>query len=194
MADLITSSDVQATYGAAFAARADLALLISAASTAIENFCGRVFAQASVDELLDGNGVNFLPVSRPPIDSVTAVTVEGTALDNSGGDEWVVKESGLGLYRGDGTSDPRHAGTWPRGTSNVRAQYTGGYVTTPKPVVQAALLTVKHLADSGAATGVYASETIGDYEYQRGVAGRADVAIPLAAQFLLGPYVLKIYR
>ena len=185
---LVTIAELTASMGTAIGQRGDAQFLIDAASAAVENYCRRTFAQGSVDERIDGTGTDTLRVSRPPIGSVTSVTLDGEALDNTDGSEWTV---GKGvLFRGNGQSDTLSAEVWPRGRRNVRVQYSGGYATIPDEVKFATMLVVRQLVEGLGSAGLVLRERIGDYEieYQEEAFDRIELPGPVRA--LLGPFRL----
>jgi hypothetical protein len=69
-----------ATPAASSAAEADLERRIAVASSAIERYCGRVFAKATLTEAVSGYGTRFLRLSRPPLISITSVDLEDVAV------------------------------------------------------------------------------------------------------------------
>jgi len=69
--------------------------LIDAASAAIENLCGVVFARESVTELVPGFGDTRLQLQRRPIVAVTAVVFDGEVITDYSIDD---REEGT-LYR-----------------------------------------------------------------------------------------------
>lgn len=184
MADLVTAGEVT-TAVPSLTGSADLSALITAASLAVENYCNRVFEQVAVTETHDGGDAPFLFLRRPPIASVATVTINGTALDNTGGDAWSFNANTGELVRGDGRDHPRFSSCWPAGVQNVTVLYTGGYATVPGPVKRAVILQVKYLSDLSANSGAYKAESIGDYSYTLG-----DITIhglsPAAAAILSG--------
>lgn len=180
--DLITTADVSATLGAATAARADIALWITAVSKSIQSYCNRVFKSASVTETLDSPGRNVIAVSRPPVTAVASFTVDGTAMTTADYD----LDADAGHFRRvDG-------GLWSEGQQIVTAVYTGGYTTIPEPVKLAALLALKHALGQLDATGQYRSERLGDYSYDLADNGGND--LPTAALSYLDAYVLTPIR
>lgn len=66
-----------ATPAASSAAEADLERRIAVASSAIEKYCGRTFARATVTEQVPGYGTQNLRLSRAPVLSVTSVELDG---------------------------------------------------------------------------------------------------------------------
>lgn len=194
MADLIVTQDVADSLGTAYSGRADIARLISAASALVELHCGRTFAQAALDERYDGTGTETLLVDRPPIVSVTAISEDGTALDNSQGLEWNAEVGGRAIHRGQGREDPRDAEVWEKGRRNIRVQYTGGYSAVPDAVKQATVLLVRHLADSASFSPLLRREQIGDYSYELSALAVERDQLPAVVMALLEPYRLRTIR
>jgi hypothetical protein len=189
--DLVTADDVADAYPE-LAGKADLAAVISRISAAVETYCGRVFAQDSLAETHDGKNLPRLWLRRPPIDSVTSVTINGEALDNTNSDAWGFNAETGELWRGQGRDDLRYATTFPAGRQNVVVEYTGGYAAVPGDVVEATLLAIKALYDRRAASGTYSSEKIGDYSYTLNTAAGAGGLLPAGARELLDPFRLDL--
>jgi hypothetical protein len=156
---------------------ADQTELIADASQEVLDFTRRPgFIQTFLTETLDGNGLARLWLSMRPIITVAAITVDGIALDNTGGFGWLAKpgtgmllRGGLLAASGVGRSDVRFDPRWPHGTQNVVVQYWGGYIVVPPPVVRATIWLVQYMYRRGLVTGVYKSESIGDYSYEIGL-------------------------
>lgn len=181
MADLVTSGEVISLVPS-LAGHGALALLISAASNAIEKRCRRVFAQATLTETYSGSGHGRVWLNRPPISSITSVSVDGVALDNTNGDAWsYVSETGE-LRRG--TS--RYAGGFA--SDDIDVVYVGGYASIPPDIKVACITLVKHLADGARQTGLLKSESIGDYSYT--MADGMLASMPPQTLALLAPYIM----
>jgi len=107
--------------------------LIPAASEAIENACGRRFAQAAYTEYRDGEGLDRVVLRRRPVTEIAGVWDDpsrtfgdATKLD---ADEFVLDgERGIVRLR---------AGTFSEGVRNVKVSYTAGAATVPDDVAQA---------------------------------------------------------
>lgn len=183
---LLTVGDVRAALGDARAESPAALALVRAASSAIEAYCRRTFAQAEVTELLSGGGHPRLVVARPPIASVTSVEVEGTAVT-----DYLNCESYL--LRGNGRGPLDCAPTWPRGTRNIEVTYTGGFATVPGEVKAAALILVEHHFQSIEHPGLVRRERIGDWEYDLSAVATSSDQLPPAVRALLAPYVLGNY-
>ncbi|WP_405131894.1 phage gp6-like head-tail connector protein [Paenibacillus sp. FSL H8-0317] len=86
-----------------------LAMIIAAASQAIEEYCNRSFKKQAYTEILSGvNPSKYLNLRNYPIHEVTSMHIEG----------YTVLEEGR-LFRQSG---------WPAGENNISVQYIGGYV------------------------------------------------------------------
>jgi hypothetical protein len=191
VADLITPDDVTATLGAAYSGRADIAMLITAASRMAERYCDRVFEEGEVDDYLDGTGTDAIRVTRPPVSAIDSIEVEGTALDNTDGLAWTADLERGAIHRGRGRVDPRFACRWPEGRRNVRVRYTGGFAETPEDVRFAVLALVRQLADGAGYSSVLRREQIGDYSYELSALAVDRPEIPGFVQALLDPYRLR---
>jgi hypothetical protein len=189
MSNLVTTSEVIAEW-AGFSSLSSLAQarLIEAATSAIERYCRRTFASEEVTEYLDGNGTSRIWLERRPVSTITSVTVNDTALDNSSNDAWKLNPNTGTLTRGTGQHDSQLAIHWPRGTRNVVVVYTGGYAAIPSDVKLAAVTLVKHIHDATTKTGILSSENIGAYSYVLNTAFSKG-GFPPAVAMLLSSYV-----
>jgi len=153
--------------------------MIAAASEAIENFCGREFANGERTEYHDG-GVQALVLAARPVESVDSVHddpagvfADGSLVDPS---RYVVDElSGLIELK---------SGAFARGCRSVRIVYTAGYETPPDDAACACVLLVAHTFHRAlqGAEGVR-SEKLGGYSAEYG-----DEAWPGAVLGLLWAY------
>ncbi len=185
MADLVTTAEVLARVPS-LATHPALAALVTAASAHVENHCRRVFASETLTEWHNGDGWARLWLRRAPVTSLTSVEVNGSAQDV---DDFTVNERTGELVWGT-SGDYRHGNPFPRGRRNIKVIYVAGYASVPTPVKEATVQVVKQLADAAAVSGVYQSESIGDYSYSL-AQGTVDSLPPMAA-VLLAPYVLDI--
>ena len=186
--DLATDAEVTAAWpGFAKLPADERAALISDASAAIEDYCRRSFDAGTATEVRSGNNQPRLWLRNTPVVSVASVTVNGAEYTNADGSDWTVVAATGELVRGSGLADPRFGPWFPRGTSNITVVYDHGYASVPGPVRRACILAVRSLAELAKASGVYDSESLGDYSYTRGSASQA--AIPDAAKALLSRYV-----
>jgi hypothetical protein len=133
------------------AAEADLERRIGVASTAIEGYCGRHFAEATVTEAVPGHGTQYLTVSRTPVTEITSISYDGEAVDAEDYDA-TEKEKAAGLIRS-------LAGDWydtallaaspsplPLGGTeqpDYTVEYVGGYVL-PKDATEDSPRTLPH--------------------------------------------------
>lgn len=72
--------------------------VINASSDVVRRFCDRVFYfEADIEEYVPGYGDTNMLLSRTPIDSITSISYEGTALDS---DSYSIKSpAGGSVYR-----------------------------------------------------------------------------------------------
>lgn len=141
------------------------ASLLNVASQKVVNFCRRGFGQALVTETKSGKNRPRLWLDLKPVISVVSVTVNGFALDNTFNNAWYFKPATGELGRGNGQDDLRFATWFPAGSNNVIVQYWAGYASVPDPIIRATAWAVKWLHAQGKVTGIYSSESIGDYSY-----------------------------
>lgn len=138
----------------AFTAQSDdyIRLLIKAASAEIEAYLNRSLEEKDVVEWLDGPESSFLTLARFPIQMITSIEADGTAVTDAR-----VLNPDLGrLYRDRG---------WPTGSRNVVVDYRGGYIlpgqegaNLPENIELACILQVQSLLRQ---PGVM-SERVGD--------------------------------
>lgn len=166
----------------------DLPDLITAASELVALRCRRTFQVADLTEAYDGTDRARIWLKRPPINSVSAITINTWSLDNTLGDAWGFDSDTGELFRGNGQADLRFAAWFPRGRQNVLVSYNGGFATIPGPVKRATIVMVKHLADGSKHTGILQSEKIGDYSYT--LADLDKIGMPPLAEILLQHFVL----
>jgi hypothetical protein len=182
---IVTIADVK---DAKLLARTDLQDLIDDANAAVDMRCNRTFAVTTYTEAHDGENGPRVWLRNPPILSITSVTINGTALDNTFGDAWTFSPGSGELLRGNGQDDPRFAPWFPKGRQNVVTVYNGGFSPLPGAVRRATLVLVKHLAAATKVTGMFRSESIGDYSYTIG--DPESVAFPPLAAELLEDFIL----
>lgn len=87
------------------------------------------------DEYHDGDGTNILVVRKPPIQSVTALTIDGSTVD---ADQYVVFENYIAL-KGTLIQQALYTPTFPEGDVNVKISYTSGFATVPPRIKMAAI-------------------------------------------------------
>lgn len=161
--------------------------LIADASAAVRDHCRRDLARAVRTEILDGRNRPRVWLSVRPVAEVLAVSINGEALDNADGEAWTV-DAGTGeLLRGPGRGDPWFAPAFPTGKGNVVVEYDGGFDPIPGPVKRATILTLRRFAEAARASGVYRSESIGDYSYTLADDARSPISDFVAN--MLAPYV-----
>lgn len=147
----------------------DLEAAISWASSQVESYCERKFAQQTDHVVLvnplSGRTAQLLD---PP---VTAVTLVEAWLPRQGAMEWVslpnyaFTEEGL-LYDTTGLPGVLYDGgyTWPTLPRSLRVTYTHGFAETPQPVKDAVIRAVSmYLTDP---TGRLVQKQIDDVSYQ----------------------------
>lgn len=103
----------------------------------IERECETSFIEASVTETLSGDGADGLFFDTPYVRSISAVSVDGTALTAADVTALVVEHGAI--YRPGGTA-------WPATSrGNITVTYTTGYSTTPPgDLKEAALRGARH--------------------------------------------------
>ena len=164
MGDLITSANIT---NPRLLARADLPLLISAASQMIETHCNRTFAlNTAIVEWHDGKDVGRLFLRQPPVQAVTAINLNGEALDNTDQNGWTFRPDTGELRRGPPWGSIDFCSVFSEGSQNVQVTYSGGYSPIPPAVILACVQQVKHMADLSKDTGLYKSEQIGDWRME----------------------------
>lgn len=114
---------------------AELARLIPAVQTFLEEECERTFEQATVTEYFNGHDWrDRLIVARPPIVSITNLwddlaRVYATPLAVS---SYVIDDAEAGVIRLDGL-------TFSKGLRNIKLTYVGGFAAIPTDLEQAAI-------------------------------------------------------
>jgi uncharacterized phiE125 gp8 family phage protein len=181
VADLTTLTAVKAYTGIPTSG-ADplLSRLISAASAAVESWCGRSLLSAARTETRDGPGSAQLVLRDWPVTAVAGVTVNGASMP---------ARPAIG-QRGYVLVDAERAPTltldggalFPRGAGNVVVSYTAGYLTVPADLEQAVIDLVVLKFEQRTKVGK-ASEVIGSAQvnYTFG-------KIPADVQAVLAPY------
>lgn len=113
----------------------ELARLIRAVQTFLEEECARTFEQATVTEYFHGDQWrDRLMIARPPIVSITNIwddpaRVYTTPLAAS---SYVIDDAEAGVIRLDGL-------TFSKGLRNIKITYVGGFATIPTDLEQAAI-------------------------------------------------------
>jgi len=104
-----------------------LARLITAASTWIKSWTNRDFTSQSYTQTLDGNDAAGIMLDQYPVTAVSAISVDGAAVDLS-----TVAWDGALLMLTDGS-------TFDLGTRNVVVTYTAGFPAVPADIEQACI-------------------------------------------------------
>lgn len=167
------------------------ASLIRTASQKIANFCrGTDFFPTYHDEFHDGANGSTIWLYHKPITNVIAILINGNPLDNSGLDSpaWTVYPDEGKIVRGPSVGVARFNWWFPQGTRNLEVQYYAGFASVPDPIVQATVFMVKYLQDQLKVSGIYASESIGDYSYNLNTAAGA-MTVPAHVADLCADYV-----
>lgn len=171
---------------------------IKAATTAIEKYCGRIFAQQSYQEVINGSDSDILQITHTPIVGTPTVLCDGVAIT-----DFEVRDAEAGwLYRETG---------WARAAWvdwNIEAthydshypvfavSYTGGYklpgeqdTTLPADIEEACIVTVVQWIKRGKRDLDVKSKKVGDFSLTYGGAtDQANIeadAIPSHARALL---------
>lgn len=132
MGDLTTLSNVK-SYGGIETAEGDALLrrLITAASLAVENYCGRSILSAAYTAVMDGNGAALLQLPQYPITAVSSLKIDNvTKVAEVSYADGGYKFSGRRIIFRDGTC-------FTRGLGNIEIAYTAGYSTVPEDIAQA---------------------------------------------------------
>ena len=110
-----------------------LTRLISQCSFAVGNFLNRNLLTQSYTESYDGNDSAALMLRQTPVTAVSALTVNGTA----------VQASSDGIYRDGFAFDSNRLiminRRFSRGMQNIRVTYTAGYASIPGDVEEAVI-------------------------------------------------------
>jgi len=77
----------------------------------------------AIVDVLDGNGLSRIPIRRPPISSITSVTVDDVVLDSA---KYTSDGSYVVLVDGFYINPYLQGDTFPSGTKNVSISYTSG--------------------------------------------------------------------
>ena len=177
-----TAAEVLAAWpGLAAIDEAEQAELIAVANAAVNDALRRDVLLAERTERHSGRNRSRIWLKVRPVVAVASVAIDGIGAV----DEYRLDPETGELVRGPNRGDPRFGPWFPRGVRNVEVVYTGGYDPVPPPIKRAVILTARRIHDAGGVSGVYASESIGDYSY---TLGDGSSAVPDAALRLLRPY------
>jgi uncharacterized phiE125 gp8 family phage protein len=135
-----------------------LTRLLISVSGAFESLTGRKFAVATYTDTRNGNGSNRIIPKHYPVQSITSLTVDGTAITQAvgTGTGWVFAEDSVWL-RGYRLSE---------GYGNVVLTYTAGYPTIPAEVAQAVIeLTAMKYRERAHVGNASQSNTVGSVSF-----------------------------
>ncbi len=154
---LCTLADLKAFLGIAAddnASDARLTELITTASGQIAGYCGREFEIVAVaNELHDGDGTDELRVDLTPIVSVSALSIDGEAVDVA---ELAIYHT-MVAFKASGEYSPRlrsYGQVFPVGRQNVSISYSAGYAAVPRDIQDACKLQVAFLTNTIGKQGV----------------------------------------
>lgn len=165
---------------------AAITLALSNAESRVVNYCGRTFAGGTYTERLDGTGTQAIVVTEPPIASVESLQLvdgggdviytyeaSGYVVDPDGYTIRLVDYSPYGLsahnvLRGNDRTGHGPNPAFPRGWSNVKVVYDGGYATTPPDLAGAIVQLASVYLGAAADGGLMQSEGLGAVSYSRG--------------------------
>jgi hypothetical protein len=166
-------------------------LLINSASKKIDQTCRRPFglAQQSITEVKSGRNTAALWLKLLPVVSVQAITLNGTALDNTFGDAWTFHPGTGKVVRGDGQDDTRFVPWWPAGEENIIVQYWGGYSPIPDEIVLGTAYLVRYYYERGKVSGIYSQEAIADWSGTLNAMNLTG-AVPEHVMALIADYVI----
>lgn len=205
---IATTSDYK-TYAGISSSTYDtrLGVLITAAQSMMEEYCGRLFDSSSYEDFIDGCGSAVLIVKNPPIAAITYIRVYAfpgdtnyTTLDSdyytydaTSGVIKITPSRGARFFRDtfNETIGPNF-GQWPNftvGFQNVHVKYDGGYTsgTMPAGLKLALYKIVDALFAQTRADMSLSSETLGSYSYSRGGAQAFDDTVKV----LLKPWTRR---
>lgn len=194
---IISASDWKSYKGiSASTYDTQLAVVIPAAQSAVEQWCGRVFDSATFTEKHNGNGWHRIVLKNAPITALTSITVvgpDGTSETVDSTTYTYEAETGIigfqpaseGVLSVDEWGESETDGAWdvsPKfsgGFQNISVVYTGGYSsgTMPAGLKLAMYQYVDVLmsqAVGGVGAGAFKSERLGDYDYERMVGEESD--------------------
>jgi hypothetical protein len=132
--------------------------LLSMASAVIKAYVGHNIVETTETVTVNGSGTRYLFLPGAPVTAVSAVTVDGEAVENTA-DLWYWDWNTNGVLT-------HISGWWPYDNRNVSVTYTYGYPTVPDDV--------KYVCVQVAARGYQnplglRSETIGSYSYSTAI-------------------------
>lgn len=159
MASLIEIADLPAAYQA----RPDAAMLITAASALAESYCRRPLGiQIDRIEKHDGGAWHELFLACTPILSIQSITVNGALCTH-----YVYDQETGRVRRGTGQGSPSFAPWYPEGAGNIVVTYTGGYMPIPDDIKQAVIVGVTGMARDIDRDPTLQSERFADYSWTK---------------------------
>ena len=184
MADLITPARAQMLPTLAAVPAAYLAVLITAASTAVHKWCKREFTSTVyVSEIYDGNGSTAMFLDNFPIIALTSIVV----LEAGGTTTTLL---GAQFDTDVGTGEIRFirnctAGYcyFPSGFQNLQANYTAGFAAVPEDIQEATAHMCAYIYGMASLVVGVKSEKLGDYAKAFGIVGDEQMP-PLIKQML----------
>jgi len=190
--DLATLADLKLYLGISESGESDavndslLDQLIAYASERIESHCGRKFASAEVTEYHDGSGTDRIVLARRPVSALSAVYEDA---DREFGEEMKLSEDETALYPDEGVV-VRPASLFPRGTRNVKVEYTGGYAAVPDDLAAACVkLAAAWYSHARAGADGVGRETLGGYS-----AHYEKRPLPADVEAMLAPYCESAFK
>lgn len=186
MADLITYARAIESPAIAAADAALIASLITAASAAIETYCGREFTSTVRTEDYDGDGDKYLLLRAWPLTSVTSITItedDGTTYSIAAADLTLNEE--VGEIRVKSVLTTSDFAYFPSGYQNISVVYTGGYATIPADIQQACVHLIETMLAANQQAGDVTSEKLGDYAV---TFAATDKGLPSLVRLLLARY------
>jgi hypothetical protein len=169
--------------------------LVTAVSRAIERYCGRIFAQQTYREIVNGTDSDMLLLSHAPIIGTPTITSDSSPVV-----DFEVRDSEAGmLYREVGWARAAWIG-WgietdriPSNYPNFTIDYTAGYklpgeadTTLPPDIEEAAIMTAMQWYRRETRDGDITSKKVGDlYITYAGVSDKDRDGIPAMARALL---------
>jgi hypothetical protein len=127
MADLITDTELK-VYLQIPADEAQhkelLGKLITMGSDFVQKFCGRLFKEEELTETLDGNGLGEILLSEMDVNSITSLTIEGTAI----------LAANFELYSDEGSIKLTDGSVFTSGSHNVVVTYKAGTQEVPEEI------------------------------------------------------------
>lgn len=171
----ITLAEARQWLNLTDASEDDLLLdLIDAASTAVENYCNRPLASATVTEDYTGTGTALLFLRRTPVTAVLQVILAGLPVECS--------FDSISIRRADG-------GIFAHG-SRVTVTYTGGWDPVPGDIKMATRYTLQAMRNAQAMDPNLMGDSLGG-AFSGGYSEAGPGAVPRAARNLLNNYVAR---